>query len=529
MIDLNAGKISRKGKMPAVGTKIRVPVPRRKNWDDSLARAYLQARVVPVSAVEEKTAASESAMGFSLSTESAVVENQDREVAPATVTPLAADTFAPQAAEAMAEPVADVVEGPEIAATERPAQVPTPKLELHQILQKYRPPELPSDEVDTGVRNGTAEYFWYQVKVNDTVGEILERFNLSPLWGKNNFVDRTTAMNEGRVRKTGNRINAGSWIRIPMPSAAWESPVQMSGRPQTTEESLQIQALEPEPIAKHAPHAGQIAVQKSRSPGSELPESPNFDETKFSSRDVASYPPEIQERLRIPQALEVMESRSYLGAPLGKFSFRPTFKVRQMQVKDTARNAAAKLSSDMNFDLTAAWQKELKEKYSVLLGYNMETLSIRPPAGFELVSAGKLLNTLWTGFAFEPSVEWQAQLRLGMTEQLHLVSITETAVTVAKVTTPFADLGLTHAILFYGPLSVNLGGGAKTYMPGSGAGVATQMGLAVYAFAEERIVLNPSHVLGVTGSLEMAMLKADVSDSRDSAIGLSVFWIWKPE
>lgn len=477
MIKLNSQKISKTGGMPPVGSWVRVPVPPRSNWNTDAVVAYMQGAKDAV-AIREVAATVTPA--------------------PATIKPL--PLFAPQ-----------------IAKISKQAPLQRPIEEIEKI---YRPPDLVDGDVDNGVRAGSDKYFWYRIRKNDTISEILYRFKLRPLWGPGQFVERTTAMNAGKVRQTGNQIDVNSWIRIPGLKTNWESPIPIIGREQTEEESSKISSLDIEPDP--------TPVAQIVSPPA-LPAVVCDDPVPTGERTPASYSPEELAKLRIPQALEVLESRDYLGAPNGKFSFKPAMKVRQMQVKDKARQSAAALSSDMNFDLYFGWQKEIHEDYGYLLGANLETLSMRAPAGINLISSGKLLNTVWSGFFYQQSAAWQSYLRLGLTEQLHLVSITETDLTLTKVMVPFADLSTNYAVFFYGPLSINIGGGVKTFLPAAGPGIATGMGLGGYAFAEERIVMSPAHVIGVNGSLEMLMLTADKSENRDSATAISVFWIWKPE
>ncbi len=66
----------------------------------------------------------------------------------------------------------------------------------------------------------TASALEYSVKEGDTLSEILSRFNLYPLYGKNGFVKKTIHMNKSKIKKNGSFIRVGTLIELPMKSIA---------------------------------------------------------------------------------------------------------------------------------------------------------------------------------------------------------------------------------------------------------------------------------------------------------------------
>ncbi len=56
-------------------------------------------------------------------------------------------------------------------------------------------------------------YFLHTVKRRETLGAILQRYYLGPLWGKGNFVDVTNRLN--KIKKFGNYLAPGTVVKIP--------------------------------------------------------------------------------------------------------------------------------------------------------------------------------------------------------------------------------------------------------------------------------------------------------------------------
>jgi hypothetical protein len=57
---------------------------------------------------------------------------------------------------------------------------------------------------------------FYIVNKNETLGEILERLNYSPLWGSHGFVRQTWLLNQDQIEREGDLIYPGTAIRLPM-------------------------------------------------------------------------------------------------------------------------------------------------------------------------------------------------------------------------------------------------------------------------------------------------------------------------
>lgn len=68
----------------------------------------------------------------------------------------------------------------------------------------------------------------YQVKKGDTVGEILASLGICPVWGKNNALAKTVAINRDVLKKNGNFVRPGKKIRLPVTSLPEHQDYQIS-------------------------------------------------------------------------------------------------------------------------------------------------------------------------------------------------------------------------------------------------------------------------------------------------------------
>ena len=59
-------------------------------------------------------------------------------------------------------------------------------------------------------------YLIYKVKKGDTLSEILEKHKLSPIYGKNNYLDRTIKMNPGKMKTNGDLIHLSEILYLPI-------------------------------------------------------------------------------------------------------------------------------------------------------------------------------------------------------------------------------------------------------------------------------------------------------------------------
>lgn len=453
-----------------------------------------------------------------------------------------------------------------------------------EISDNYRPPDIESGAIDNGIRNGNDFYFWYRIKDKDTIGSILYRFNIGPLWGPRRFVEITTKLNEGRVKKNGHEIAIGQWIRIPIPSEDWHSPIEILGRQQTEDETKKIQEIDEKIGAvqlktrqemQSIPDEGKlkptalplsnqnfepIGEQKNDQNKGQLKESFNgqseqlMAEQKVDSviesfkranasegepgecREPADLlDPMTQQRLeeyeklkRIPQAINVLETESYYDS-FGTLEASTSMKLVRLDARDTVRNSKGVFSSDIASDLHLQWKRHVMARYTAILDFNMQYLSIKAPAGREFKLPTKFYNSYALGMSYDFEPKLAFFVMGGLVEKPYLSYITEREVKFVKGQTPFFDLGSRYDVIFYGPISVSFEGAFRIYLPSSSEGTEIKTGFGGYVKGEERIVIDEKSVLGVSFRVDGSSHATTRAKQTELTATGAVFWIWKPD
>lgn len=76
-----------------------------------------------------------------------------------------------------------------------------------------------------------SDYFLYKFKGHQRVGDVLHKYNIGPLWGKNGHVAKTIQMNPDLMNNNGELYNSNVWVKLPIPQKeGWRLPNEVAGR-----------------------------------------------------------------------------------------------------------------------------------------------------------------------------------------------------------------------------------------------------------------------------------------------------------
>ena len=392
-------------------------------------------------------------------------------------------------------------------------------------------------------------YFWYKLQKGDSLGAILSRFQIRPIYGLGGYLDEVMELNPKKVYDNGNIVEPNFWLKIPYPrNKTWRFPVSM------TTQKLTIQEIERLIVGQMIPMEKEGELVIAEAP----PDTPNVNKAtaddltpvevleaaqRICSSSKGKKPDtEMEERIeemclsffvepgknqRLPAAVEVL-SKENIDRDWGIFTAKPGVFATRLSAEDTTEGASAVIAAESHMSAAFGWRRRLTNNTSIMLGLSYDLVTYSQPSGFQFSEPEKGHLAYSLGVRYNFSEKLALIFNGGIEDRVLLESITQTAVTVSKVSLPYGQVSVRYEGINYGPLSVSVEGGARMMMGGSGETVTVDGGVGIYALADQRVVLDKKNILGGALILQWDQIKTSNSVNSIYTTGGRVFWIYKP-
>ena len=423
---------------------------------------------------------------------------------------------------------------------------------------------------------------WYQVKKNDTVGDVLLRFKISPLWGAKGYVKQVVRLNPVVVQKKGNLIEPMAWIQLPIPpNTAWNLPENLKEKTVFAPSPLIVQNVKtslgpeiPEQLSEPlSPPSGpgqyiyywakkneriydlfqtlgmkpsrqmsQAVFQAAEINKAQLDSAGLFredswvripldgtlklvsqEEERFPSSEVVC-PPE-----RTPQTVPsiVTEKEPTELRRFGEFLAHLGSSSTLLKAQATDGSAVI-LSGSGEMGVGIEWLYQKDAKYDLLANVDLNLLTVRAPSDRAVTAVSSVYKNIAFGGVYHHSPKLSAKAMLGLKDGFHLVDIASGLVDIAVGSSRYLSATGIYDFLNYEVMNVSLELGGYVVVGGAAEEVSVKNGFGAVAQIRQNFVYNAHHRYG--GVLGIDLNSVNTSHAKESytSIGAMLFWVWQP-